>query len=245
MVIITSSRLESSKIKDCGHCFKNPFPSIMKCPLCHSMAAFFLKDDGREYEHCSNCKLIFVPSQYFVSLDEEARRYLQHENSMENQGYINMFQEKIDIVKKICLEVKTVLDYGCGYEPVLKILLNREGYSAQGYDPNFFPDTNLKPEYDLIMSTETFEHFKEPGKEMTQLAPRLSAEGYLAVMTRFYPVDNGSPNQNSFKNWYYKRDLTHISFYCTETFSWMAGFFGFNILFNDKKDFIVMQKTSS
>ena len=215
----------------------------MKCPLCHHPSPnFHLRADLREYWLCPKCALVFVPPEFFISQEDEVNRYREHENNLDNVGYVKMFQEKINTVKKISPGVNTVLDYGCGYEPVLKTLLNREGYQADGYDSNFFPSEESDKEYDLIISTETFEHFKEPRNELTRLVPRISNEGYLAVMTRFYPVKNNTLCPDTFSKWYYKRDPTHVAFYCPKTFSWIADEFAMNICHNNENDFIIMQK---
>ena len=217
----------------------------MNCPLCNSDSKFFLASDKREYWVCLVCQLIFVPEKYFISNKEEVEHYLKHENSLENQGYVQMFQEKIQIIRSACQGVQTILDYGCGYEPVLKTLLTRQGYTVSGYDPYFFPDTDLSNAFDLVLSTETFEHFKEPGKEVSRLATLISPGGCLGVMTRLVPQKNNLPSLESFDNWYYKRDPTHVAFYSSETFSWIARFFGMEIIFNNGKDFIVLQVKSN
>ena len=188
--------------------------------------------------------MIFVPEKYFIPNEDEVAHYLKHENSLENEGYVDMFLEKIRVIQNVCKNVHTVLDYGCGYEPVLKTLLTREGYEVSGYDPHFFTDLDFSKTFDLILSTETFEHFKQPGKEMTRLASLINAGGYLGVMTRLVPEENDCPSLESFANWYYKRDSTHVAFYSSETFSWIARSFGMQIVFNNGKDFIVLQMKS-
>lgn len=216
----------------------------MKCPLCHHPATLFLEKAEREYIHCSTCDLISLPEKYFIGQKDEISRYLKHENSLDNTGYVNMFRQKIDILKKVCPGVKTILDYGCGYQPVLKTLLIREGYLAQEYDLNFFPATRFRPEYDMVISTETFEHLKEPGQDLPSLVSRIASGGYLAVMTRFYPRNEGVADPLVFSDWYYRKDPTHIAFYCTDTFAWIAESFGFDIIFNNEKDFIILKKSS-
>ena len=214
----------------------------MNCPLCESPSRFFLAGENREYWRCPVCRLISVPPEYFISNEEEIKHYLKHENSLESEGYVQMFREKIQIIKNLCQEARTVLDYGCGYEPVLKTLLANEGYTVAGYDPNFFPQIDSNAAFDLIVSTETFEHFKEPGQEMIHLLGYLSPKGYLAVMTRLVPKDGPLPIQKLFADWYYKRDPTHIVFYASDTFSWIARHYGMEIIFNNEKDFVVLQR---
>ena len=215
----------------------------MKCPLCNCYLSIFkLKSDQREYWFCQKCCLVFVPPKFFIPREEEVKRYLEHENSLGNEGYVKMFQEKINTMKKICPGTSTVMDYGCGYEPVLKSLLEREGYQVNAYDPNFFPNGDSRKEYDLLISTETFEHFKKPREELTRLIPKISNRGYLVVMTRFYPEKKNALCLDSFSKWYYKRDPTHVAFYGQKTFSWIAEEFGMKICHNNKVDFIILQK---
>ncbi len=186
--------------------------------------------------------MIFVPSDYFLSCEEETGRYLEHENNIENEGYVAMFENAIDCVKNSCSNVRSVLDYGCGYEPVLKTLLEKHGYETDIYDENFFPELDLQKNYDLIISTEAFEHFKYPGKELDQLTSLLSPTGYLAVMTQFYSFKNKTTSKELFKGWYYKRDPTHIVFYSDQTFDWVAKHYGLKIIFNNNKNFVILQK---
>lgn len=209
------------------------------CPLCASGARFFLNADQREYWLCPQCGLIFVPPEFFISAQDEIHRYRQHNNSLDNPGYVDMFQKKIEIVKRHCSGARSVLDFGCGPEPVLKVLLEREGYRADAYDPNFFPDGISEKAYDLILSTETFEHLKEPKREFEKLYGLLAPGGWLAIMTRFYPQ---SDDQNDFASWYYKRDPTHIVFYGPETFRWAARRWGFEIVYLDQKDFVLLRR---
>ncbi len=216
----------------------------MNCLLCNSKSRFFQAKEKREYWLCPVCQLIFVPEKYFITEKEEIDHYLKHENSLDNAGYVQMFQEKIQIIQKVCPGVQTILDYGCGYEPVLQTLLTRAGYAAKGYDRYFFPESDFGGTFDLVVSTETFEHFKEPEKEIARLVTLINPRGYLSVMTRQVPKKNELPCRESFDNWYYKRDPTHIVFYSSNTFTWIADNFGMDIIFNNEKDFIVLQMKS-
>ncbi len=217
----------------------------MNCPLCHSTAPHFVTAQQREYHHCPSCELISVPSLFHVSRDEETERYREHENSLDNPGYVEMFMEKIRWVQDHSTDIRTVLDYGCGYEPVLTTLLQREGYEAEGYDPLFFPDPPRRSRYDLVISTETFEHFRNPKAELERITQFLAPGGLLGVMTRLYPRTENQPDKDAFADWYYQRDPTHICFYCTETFEWIARKFNFDMIFSNRKDFILLKRNTS
>ncbi|PIP71444.1 MAG: hypothetical protein COW89_11940 [Nitrospinae bacterium CG22_combo_CG10-13_8_21_14_all_47_10] len=205
----------------------------MICPLCSFPAHYLTAGENREYWLCSECRAISVPANFHIPREEEVKRYRSHENSLENEGYVRMFQEKIDLLKTY--EIKSALDYGCGYEPVLKTMLENQGIKADGYDPNFFPYIPIDKHYDLVISTETFEHLRNPAEEIRRVASMVAPGGILAIMTRFYPAKD-------FSDWYYKRDPTHIIFYCSETFQWLEKNTGFRLVFNNEHDFVVLKK---
>ena len=120
--------------------------------------------------------------------------------------------------------------------------MEREGYQAYGYDLNFFSTEEFKKKYDLIISTETFEHIKKPGEELVHLIPKITNKGYLAVMTRFYPIKKNNLCLDSFGKWYYNRDPTHIAFYSQKTFLWMADELKMKVCHNNQFDFIIFQR---
>ena len=217
----------------------------MKCPLCANTAEFFTTGENREYQLCDLCGLIFVPPRFHVSIESERKRYQEHENSLENIGYVAMFMEKISLIKKYCPKINTALDFGCGYEPVLKILLEREGLKTEIYDSIFFPDYPKNKNFDLVISTETFEHLKNPFQDINWVTNYLAPSGFLAVMTRFYPLENGKPSEEKFSEWYYKRDPTHIVFYSSKSFHWIAGKMGFQIILNNQFNFVLLQRPAA
>ncbi len=216
--------------------------TITSCPLCFSSSDFFIEGENREYYLCPCCSMIFVPSNFFIPQQEEVDRYLEHENNIENEGYVAMFENAIKQVNDSCDKVRWVLDYGCGYEPVLKTLLEKRGFATDIYDENFFSEAKLRQNYDLIISTETFEHFKYPEKELNHIVSLLSPSSYLAVMTQLYSFKNKTASKELFKNWYYKRDPTHIVFYSDQTFAWIAKYYGLKIIFSNNKNFLILQK---
>lgn len=217
----------------------------MQCPLCYATSSFFVNCGRREYNLCFNCSLIFVLPEFFMSKEEELKRYNLHQNSLENKGYVKMFQEKIDVINKVCPQIKTVLDYGCGRDMVLKSLLVEQGYEVDGYDPNFLPNQKIKPVYDLIISTETFEHFKNPREEVERMSALLAPSGFVAIMTLFYGEEGISSDPETFSFWHYRRDPAHIAFYRSETFRWLARHLNCRVVFNNQKDFVVLESVSS
>jgi hypothetical protein len=187
--------------------------------------------------------LVFVPPPFHLPPDQEKSRYLTHQNSLDNPGYVAMFAEKIRLVQTWCPGARTVLDYGCGPVPVLATLLRQNGFAADAYDPTFFPETKLRNAYDLIISTETFEHFRWPRAEWDRLRSLMAPAGFLAVMTRFLPCPGGGTDTAVFRDWYYKNDPTHIIFYSPATFRRLAESSGLAIVYADEKDFVILRSS--
>ena len=125
----------------------------MTCPLCSTPAEFFTPGENREYQLCNLCGLIFVPPEFHISNESEITRYREHENSLDNEGYVNMFMKKITLIKKHCTPLKTALDFGCGYEPVLKTILEKEGVKTDIYDLNFFSNFPKNKNYCLLYTS--------------------------------------------------------------------------------------------
>jgi SAM-dependent methyltransferase len=177
--------------------------------------------------------LIFVHESHYLSTTEEIGRYRLHENALSNQGYVKMFLEKIAIIHQYCPGINSVLDYGCGPEPVLAELMNRDGLDCDVYDPYFFPELPEKS-YDLVISTEVFEHLRNIGAELFTIRSLLLPGGYLAIMTSLHD------GVKSFKDWWYINDKTHICFFSMDTFKWIAGEFGFEIVYTNHKNFLIL-----
>lgn len=193
--------------------------STEPCKLCSGKTEILDKPAKPVYYHCPHCDLIFMGDMFLPDSQEEFERYKLHNNSLENQGYVKYLSDflkdaEIDKMKN----VEPALDFGCGPEPVLKILLSRQGVNADIYDPYFFPArvyTNKK--YNLITSTEVLEHLNNPLSTLILLESLLAEEGVLAVKTLFHTTSQ------DFDKWWYRRDKTHICFYSPKTFHWIAN----------------------
>lgn len=184
------------------------------CKICDSKEIKKIELE-ETYYHCRQCDLIYIDEEAIVAPKEEKARYEEHDNTRENEGYVNMFERFIEkVIEPYENEIETVLEFGCGPGPVLADLLAERGFSVDKYDPYFYPKKVFKnKKYDLITATEVFEHLEKPLVEIKNLAGHLRKGGYLAVMTSFHP------GADEFKDWWYKWDPTHITFYNERTFA--------------------------
>lgn len=211
---------------------------MTNCTLCGGEKIRKIKDEGdpRIYYQCSECHLIFVDPRFHLSRKRERARYALHNNGLENKGYVNFLDRVIQPCLPFLNNTMISLDYGCGPVPTLSKMLGQQGITCFNYDP-LFGFNHPHREYDFVFATECFEHFYKPKKEFSVIDSLLKPGGYLGVMTEQYE------STDRFSRWYYKRDLTHVSFYHRKSFVYLCDTFGYEIKYADRNRVIVLQKS--
>ncbi len=211
----------------------------MKCHICNRSTDSFLHEKtGIIYYHCKGCEYIFKSSEYYQSIEVQKERYDLHENSEENEGYRAYFQRFLDFVLPLVGRPKTALDFGCGRSKLLAMMLKENGVECNVYDPLYHPDiSNNSKKYELIVSTEVFEHLHDPKIVFEGLLSRLVPGGYLALQTQFHPN-----NAEVFKKWYYHQDPTHIVFFRPQTFKILAEMYKCDFVGDNGKNMVVFQR---
>lgn len=208
----------------------------LNCKICKALIGKLTTlRNSRIFYHCDACGFISLDPKFLLSRDEEKARYDLHENSIDNSGYLKLLQDFVKTAVKP-YSVTSVLDYGSGPNPVLAKLLSEEHYDVDIYDPYYMPwDATKKSHYDLVVSTETFEHFQDPVKEFEFITSILKPRGYLAIMTSL------ACSYENFKAWRYKDDTTHIAFYSMQTFNKLAELFSMEIIYSNDKNMVVLR----
>lgn len=205
----------------------NSYFRMIKCPLCSNNNSFIEVDgpDKRVYYKCNSCKLIFSDPSFYPSEEEERKRYLTHNNGIEYPGYVTFLNQAIHPALPYLKKGMQGLDFGCGPVPTLSVLLKREGYACEDYDPIFFPKLPHK-KFDFIFATECFEHFFNPKKEINTIKSLLKPNGFLIVMTQNWETEN------AFSSWNYADDITHVCFYHQDTFDYISKTYKLQFLEN-------------
>ncbi len=210
----------------------------MKCKICGSLVDKFEdKELKKFYYHCLECQLIFLDSGFQVSSESEKKQYDQHNNTLENEGYVKMFNDFLDFTLN-GTSIKSVLDFGSGPSAVLVELLKRRALHVEHYDKFYQPKKVYENrQYDLITSTEVFEHLAEPKEVLKLLSKHLNKNGIISIMTLFH-----TNKKDAFLKWWYRRDPTHITFFTPKSIEVMAKDCGLKLLRDDGKRVIVLQK---
>jgi SAM-dependent methyltransferase len=178
---------------------------MLNCPLCDAPAKPFYQE---RYHQCSNCESVFLDPQFYLSPEEEKKRYQLHNNDVNDPAYQKFVRPIVDAVASRVKKGSSGLDFGSGPGPVTAKLLRELGYAVELYDPYFHnvPE-NLGKQYNFISCCEVIEHFHDPQKEFNLLKKLLKPGGILLCKT-----DLLTPRQD-FGKWYYKNDPTHVFFY--------------------------------
>lgn len=216
----------------------------MRCILCgcNDTKAVTVKNRKKikNFFRCTGCGFCFLEREQLLGLGEERERYLFHQNSEDNLGYVKWLSGIVDNTAKVIdLSGKKILDYGCGHTPVLPQILkskNPEITDIDYYDLYFYPDLDVTKRYSCIFSIEVFEHFRDVYNEIKRAFSLLEEGGYFVVSTGFLP------SEDKFASWWYIQDATHISFYSEQTLNWIAKTFSLNIVFSDGKNLLIFQK---
>jgi 2-polyprenyl-3-methyl-5-hydroxy-6-metoxy-1,4-benzoquinol methylase len=214
----------------------------MNCHICEQKTQSFIDEETHIlYYHCKACEYIFKSPKYYHDFNSQKKRYNLHTNNENDIGYIAYFQRFLDFVlPKITLtKDKTIkaLDFGCGASSILSTMLKKEGIACDYYDPIYHPVLDEMKKYRLIVSIEVFEHLHQPREVFSGLVNRLDKDGYLAIQTQFHSNDIAT-----FKKWYYHQDPTHIVFFTIHTFSVLAEQYGCEIITDNAKNIIILQK---
>lgn len=192
----------------------------MSCPLClKTSTQLYAHAIQNDYFECLNCSYVFKDRSKLLTSEIEKSRYDNHNNDIAHQGYVDFLNRLIIPLNERLQKPSKGLDFGCGPGPALSIEMSKLGHEVKNYDIFYADDKSLLIEegYDFVTSTEVWEHFHEPFKDIRKCWSLVRPGGFLGVMTYFIPED-----KEKFYNWWYLRDETHVGFFNEEVFSFIA-----------------------
>lgn len=216
----------------------------MHCLICDTKTESSLDPQTNfTYHFCQACGFIGKDPANFPSSTEEFEEYELHQNSLEDERYVAFFEQFLQAaVFPFVKKGRKALDFGSGPSPVLAQLMERDyNYDYTIYDKIYQPDTHYKEsDYDLITVTEVMEHIAEPLLVFQELGELLKAGGILSIMTLFPPAKRAD-----FFHWYYRHEVTHLSFYTSQSMNIIAKKIGLELIYCDNKRYTTFRKKES
>jgi SAM-dependent methyltransferase len=193
---------------------------MQPCILCgEKRTQLFHKNRLYSYLECPVCMLVFANPEDRLSPGEEKKRYENHQNHPEDPDYRKFMGQLFEPMNIRIQKSSYGLDYGSGPGPTLHLMFEEAGHRMEIFDPFYANNPKvLQTKYDFITCTETAEHFFDPASEFRKLWSLLKPGGILGIMTLLLT------KPESFPDWHYSRDDTHVAFYREETFRWLAVF---------------------
>jgi hypothetical protein len=190
------------------------------CPLCGECdSVAFHGDSKRHYLRCRCCRLVYVPSGYFLTEADEKRYYDLHQNDPGDVGY-RRFLSRLARPLADKLQIGACgLDFGCGPGPTLSVMMEEAGFAMDIFDPIYASSKDVwNKRYDFVTASEVVEHLQRPMPELQRVWEVLRPGGWLGIMTKRV-ID-----ANAFARWHYKDDPTHVAFFSIETFEWLRSY---------------------
>ena len=187
----------------------------MQCFCGHLMEKININNE--EYNICPNCG--YLRKSRKISKEKEKERYDLH---ICDDGYK-------EYMKILFLKIKPYvsgkcLDYGCGKIHLLADILKEEGFTSSYYDLYYY-NNKIEGLFDTIILIEVFEHITDIYTLMKYLKSILNQNGKIIIMTKKkkYPLEN----------FWYLRDITHVSFVDDKTMEKLAKLLDFNLIIED------------
>lgn len=214
--------------------------SQLPCPLCLSCdCCKYHSDRTRRYYQCRVCSLVFVPSEFYLTAEQESAHYDLHENDPTDDRYRKFLSRLFDPVAARLSPNSSGLDFGSGPGPTLSLMFAEAGHRCAIYDCFYAPEEGvLSAQYDFVTASEVVEHLHRPGEVLDQLWACVRPGGVLGIMTKIVR------NQSAFTTWHYILDPTHVCFYSASTFDWLAKRWGAELT-READDVVIFEKRVS
>ena len=215
---------------------------MKQCKICNGNTQTVIHEKFGTFYWCDDCGFIFKDSKDYVSSKEELKIYNTHQNSIDDQRYVDYFKRFIDeAIMPTGMKFKSGFDFGSGPSPVLATILQRDYQIPMDiYDLNFAPEKEYQNrKYDLVTCTEVIEHLENPQEYFNLFASLLNDDGLLAMMTLFHP-----DNVTDFLGWHYIRDRTHISLFSPKALAYLAKQAGLEVVYHNNHRYITFKKKS-
>ncbi len=211
------------------------------CRICHTSSTLFFQDQ-RTFYKCPECSLIFT----LDAPDKEAEEtHYKKQWATTDPGF---WEKQVDVLLQLIDNYRKpsrILDFGSGSGEMTNEFRKR-GYDATPLEPmthGYLKDQSYPFKFDVVIAVEVIEHLLEPWKEIHEIEKVLAPDGiviFSSLLTNAF-IDRPDASEQ-FKNWWYKDDPTHVSFFCNRVLAKMADMENYDIDIIGDKVFVLKLK---
>lgn len=213
------------------------------CRICQAFSSIFFQDQ-RAFFKCPECSLIFTEG--IPSKEAEEKHYKDQWATTDP----NFWKSQVDVLLQLIgnyLTPSRILDFGSGSGEMTNEFRKR-GYDVTALEPmthGYLKDQNYSEKFNVVIAVEVIEHLLKPWEELQEIEKVLAQDGiviFSSLLTNSF-IDRPDAREQ-FKNWWYKDDPTHVSFFCNRVLSKMADMKNYDIDIFDDKAFVVKRGVS-
>lgn len=196
------------------------FPLTRRCRVC-SHTAFMVFEDSRRFYVCKNCRLMFT--ECTISLDEIQKHYQRQYVTIVD--WHKEAQALLEIVR-FAVSPNKIFDFGSG-SGALTDAFRSMGFEVGSYEPMLHGDFRAErydSDYDLVILNEVIEHVEDIMQLFDNICSVIRIGGIIFISTFMTDTIFSETNkfQGQFRDWWYKDDPTHVSFFCKRTYEYIC-----------------------
>ncbi len=207
------------------------------CRVCQFPSTLFYRDT-RTFFKCPNCALIFTND--LPNKEIEENHYKTQWQTTDPDFWEGQATNLITYIQHfgVLPDNHRILDFGAGSGDFTREL-EKHGYRMTALEPmtdGYLKDQSYPFLFDAVVAIEVIEHLPNVWEELQEIEKVVKPEGVIIFSTGLTNPFIDLPDAvEKFKEWWYKDDPTHISFFCNNTLSVMAEKGGYTIeIFGDK-----------
>ena len=200
----------------------------MFCRICNTSSNQYYKD-SRVFYKCPQCSLIFT--EHTLDREGQEKHYKGQWENSSKEHVVALADNLLTIINKY-KKPSRILDFGSGSGSLTDEFLSR-GIDTTPYEPmehGNLAKQNYQDKFDAVIATEVIEHLPNLWDELKNIMEVLTHDGIAVFTTLMTNAFVDTPNEQfAFRKWWYKDDLTHVSFFCNRSLAKLSELGHFKI----------------